>query len=145
MTKQDALWDIEREVRTVVHRVRRMSIENAQTIDPQLSAPAFSVLFFIFDNGTVRAQDVVEAFGVDKATVSRQIAQLEELGLVSRSIDPHDGRAQSVSLTDVGQERVDTLAKQRRSDFIERLSDWSAEDLEQLAEFLARYNASLEP
>lgn len=145
MTKQDALWDIEREVRTVVHRVRRMSIENAHMIDPQLSAPAFSVLLFIFDNGTVRAQDVVEAFGVDKATVSRQIAQLEELGLVSRSIDPRDGRAQSVSLTGVGQKRVDALANQRRSDFIERLSDWSADDLEQLAEFLVRYNAALEP
>lgn len=145
MSKQEAFGDIEREVRTIVTRVRRMSVENAHMIDPDLTAPAFGVLLYVFDNGTVRAQEVVEAFGVDKATVSRQIAHLESLGFVARSVDPTDGRAYSVELTAEGRSRVDDLSDKRRSDFIQRLNDWSADDLEELAEHLGRYNASLEP
>lgn len=144
MSKQEAFGDIEREVRTIVTRVRRRSVENARMIDPDLTAPAFGVLLYVFDNGAVRAQEVVEAFGVDKATVSRQIAHLESLGLVARSVDPTDGRAYSVELTAEGRSRVDDLSDKRRSDFIQRLNDWSADDLEQLAELLSRYNASLE-
>jgi len=88
---------------------------------------------------------VVEAIGVDKATVSRQIAQLQDLGLVTRTSDPSDRRAQSVALTDVGQSKVGDLTKRRRAEFMERLDDWSAADLELLADYLARYNASLAP
>lgn len=145
MTKQDSLWDIEREVRTVVHRVRRTSIENARLIDADLPVTAYPVLLYIYDNETVRAHEVVEAIGVDKATVSRQIAQLQDLGLVTRTSDPSDRRAQSVALTDVGQSKVGDLTKRRRAEFMERLDDWSAADLELLADYLARYNASLAP
>ena len=145
MTKQDSLWDIEREVRTVVHRVRRTSIENARLIDADLPVTAYPVLLYIYDNETGRAHEVVEAIGVDKATVSRQIAQLQDLGLVTRTSDPSDRRAQSVALTDVGQSKVGDLTKRRRAEFMERLDDWSAADLELLADYLARYNASLAP
>lgn len=144
MTKKDSLRDIEREMRTVLHRVRRTSIENAQLIDPGLPVTAFPVLLYIADNGTVRAQDVVEAMGLDKATISRQLTQLQELGLVDRTADPADRRAYSVTLTPEGQSKVDALAKQRRAEFMERLDGWSADDLEQLADFLSRYNASLD-
>lgn len=144
MTKAGSLWDIEREVRSVLHRARRTSIENAQLIDPGLPVTAYAVFLFVFDNGPVRAREVVEAIGVDKATISRQIAQLEDLGLVARSDDPSDRRAQTVTVTSEGRSKIDAVAKQRRSQFMERLDDWSAEDLAQFAASLSRYNSSLE-
>ena len=50
-----------------------------------------------------------------------------------------------MALTDVGQSKVGDLTKRRRAEFMERLDDWSASDLELLADYLARYNASLAP
>lgn len=144
MSKKVAFGGIEREVRIIMRRVRRISVENARRIDPELSVPAYGVLFFLWDNGPVRAQDIVIAMGSDKGTVSRQIALLEKLGLASRSAHPVDRRAQAVSLTDEGQRRVDDVANQRRADYVERLSDWSAEEIQALADDLTRYNNSLE-
>lgn len=144
MTKSESLWDVEREVRTVVHRVRRTSIANAELIDPDLPATAYAVLLFIFDNGLVRPHQLVESLGVDKATISRQITQLENLELVTRNWDPSDRRAQMVTLTPEGQSRVSAVTQQRRAEFMDRLSDWSSKDLTLLATALSRYNAALE-
>ena len=144
MSKKDAFGGIEREVRVIMNRVRRISVENAHRIDPELSVPAYGVLFFLWDNGPVRAQDIVRAIGSDKGTVSRQIAQLIKLGLVTRSPHEVDRRAQAVSLTEEGQRRIDEVANQRRADYVARLSDWSVESLTKLAVDLARYNEALE-
>lgn len=144
MTKAESLRDIEREVRAIVHRVKRLSVENAGLIDPDLPISAYAVLLFIYDNGPVRAQEVVGSIGADKATISRQIAQLEELGLATRRTDPSDKRAQTVELTAQGRAKVDSVTRQRRVTFIERLDDWSADELADFADQLSRYNASLE-
>lgn len=143
VTKSDSILDIEREVRALVHRVRRTSMDNAQLIHPELPISAYAVLLFILDNGPIRAQEIVDSLGVDKATISRQIAQLEEIELVTRSCDPLDRRAQTVALTADGQARIDAVGRQRRSEFMSRLTGWSAADLAQLAANLDRYNSSL--
>ncbi len=144
MSKQDAFGDIEREVLAIVARVRGMALESAHRIDPLLSVPAYSVLFLVWQSGSMRAQAVATITGVDKATVSRQIAHLEDLGLVTRAPDAADGRAQNVRLTPEGQKRVDALVKSRRSDFTERLAAWSSRDLEEFVGYLNHFNASMD-
>ncbi|MDR7085786.1 DNA-binding MarR family transcriptional regulator [Aeromicrobium panaciterrae] len=144
MFKQESLERIEREVLTIVARVRRMTLESAHRIDPQLSVPAYSVLFLIWQCGSMRAQAVSTITGADKGTVSRQIAHLESLGLVSRRPDASDGRAQILRLTAEGKARVDALVQDRRSDFTERLADWSPKDLEVFVGYLNQFNASLD-
>jgi DNA-binding MarR family transcriptional regulator len=143
-TKEEAVHAIEREVMVLLHRVRRTSLENARLVHPDLQPAAYSVLFFVVDNEPTCASDVVERLGVDKGSVSRQVAHLEKLGLVRRSCDPSDRRVQTLALTIEGKSRVAAVAEQRRSEFEERLSTWSVENLAQFAERLARYNASLE-
>ncbi len=96
------------------------------------------------DREGARASEVVEHFGIDKGAVSRHVVHLESLGLLSRSCDPEDRRAQTLVPTDLARERVGSLRAARRRDVAGRLTDWSAEDLAALAEQLARYNASLE-
>lgn len=144
MSTQESLEHIEREVLIIVARVRRMTVESAHRIDPRLSVPVYSVLFLIWQSGSMRAQAVSTITGADKATVSRQIAHLESLGLVSRSPDPSDRRAQILRLTAQGKARVDALVQDRRSDFAERLAGWSPEDLEVFAGYLNQFNGSLD-
>lgn len=143
-TKAESVHDIERELTVLLHRVRRTSAENARLIDKDLQAAAYSVLLFIVDNEPTCASDAVEHLGVDKGSVSRQVAHLERLGLVERNCDPSDRRVQTLVLTSAGAARVAEVVERRRSEFTGRLSTWSTENLAQFAERLSRYNASFE-
>jgi DNA-binding MarR family transcriptional regulator len=140
----EALHDIERELVVLLHRVRRAAIGNAAVIHAELQPSAYPLLLHVVDQGSTRASDMVEHFGLDKSAVSRHLTHLESLGLVLRASDPGDGRAWVVKASPLARRRVTRLRAQRRARFADKLAAWSDEDLVSLAAQLARYNASLE-
>lgn len=142
VSRAEAMRGIDREVRAMLHAVRRTSMDSARLIHPELQATAYAVLLFVADNEPTRAADIVERFGIDKGTISRQIAHVQELGLVTRSCDPGDRRAQTLRLTPDGKARIDTVAEQRRAEAADHLAGWTAVDLTRFAEILGRFNAS---
>lgn len=143
-SKSDSLLRIERELGVLLHRMRRRTASNAHQVHPELQPAALPVLVFVVDHGSARASDVVEHFGIDKGAVSRHVGHLEALGLVTRACDPEDRRAQTMVATDLGRDRVASIRAARREVVADRLTDWRAEDLGELADLLARYNASIE-
>lgn len=90
----------------------------------------------------MRLTDLAAAIGVGKPSVSRQVAMLEQLGLVGKQADPLDGRAQSITLTAAGLEKLGQAQAARKVAFHQRLGDWSVEDLSTLGQLLDRLNAS---
>jgi DNA-binding MarR family transcriptional regulator len=61
--------------------------------------PAYgSVLLPLFEEDGLRMGDLCERAMLPKQTMTTLIAQMERDGLVSRSDDPHDGRARRVEL-----------------------------------------------
>ena len=142
--KDESLLQIERELGVLIHRVRRRTVLVASTVHPDLQPAALPVLLFVLDHDGVRASDVVEHFGIDKGAVSRHVVHLEALGLLTRACDPQDRRAQTIVATDEGRTRVEAVRAARREVVAGRLADWTASDLEHLADGLARYNASIE-
>ena len=142
--KSESLRSIERELGVLLRRVRRQSAANARAIHPELQPTAYAVLMYLQEQGTTRATHIVDALGIDKGAVSRQVAQLERLGLIERTTDPWDGRAQTLVVSELGRKRVEALQEERRSVFAGRLASWTAPELAQFAERLGRYNASLE-
>jgi DNA-binding MarR family transcriptional regulator len=144
VTKTESLLRIERELGVLLHRVRRRTTQYAPAVHPDLQPAALHVLLFLLDNEGARASEVAEHFGIDKGAVSRHVVHLESLGLLSRSCDPEDRRAQMLVPTDLARERVGSARGARRRDVAGRLADWSAEELDALADQLGRYNDSLE-
>jgi DNA-binding MarR family transcriptional regulator len=142
--KTESVHSIEREMRLLLHRVRRRSLDNARMIHPDLQPAAYSILMFVVDHAPTRASDIVEKLGVDKGSVSRQVAALEKLGLVERHCDELDHRAQTLTVSPATRATITEIGTRRRTDFVARLSTWSAADLESFAEQLGRYNASLD-
>ena len=142
--KDESLLQIERELGVLIHRVRRRTVQVASTVHPDLQPAALPVLLFVLDHDGVRASDVVEHFGIDKGAVSRHVVHLESLGLLTRACDPEDRRAQTIVATDEGRSRVEAVRAARREVVAGRLEDWTETDLQQLADGLARYNASIE-
>jgi DNA-binding MarR family transcriptional regulator len=139
-----SLQVIEREVGVLLRRVRRTSTEIARSIHPELAASSYPILLHVIDHEPVRATQIVEHLGIDKGAVSRQVAQLERLGLIERAEDPDDKRAQTLVLSARGRERLQQVARERSAAMAHRLAAWNEEELAQFARRLGRYNASLE-
>lgn len=143
-TKAESLLSIERELGVLLHRLRRRRVQFAPKVHPELQPAALPVLLFVIDHEGLRASDIVDHFGIDKGAVSRHVSHLESLGLISRTNDQADRRAQILVSTPLGRERVERLREERRQVVAGRLADWAADDLAALARHLRRYNSSLE-
>ena len=135
---------LEHEMGVLVRRIRRMIAERARMVHPELSPVAYSMLMALNDSGPRRASDLVEMFAIDKGAVSRQVQSLLELGLIERAPDPEDRRAAILSITEEGSRRLASIAAARRSEVIDRLAEWSDEDLQAFVSAMARYNSALE-
>jgi DNA-binding MarR family transcriptional regulator len=142
-TREETMRALEHEIGVIARRIRRNTDERARMIHPDLAAAAYSLLAAVADDGPCRASTLADTFSLDKGAVSRYLTQLEELGLLSRTPDPADGRASLLEVTDEGRRRLADMLARRRAMIGDRLSSWSDDDLARLAETLGRYNRTL--
>ena len=142
--RQQVHEQLESELTVLWRRVRRLSIALARQVDAGLDVATYGLLSALNDAGDVRAGDLAERFGLDKSTVSRQIAQMEALGLIVRVPDPLDGRARLIRTTDVGRSRVRQLRRARGEWFGSALNQWDAAEVDELVDLLGRLNEALE-
>ena len=136
----EAFGRLEREIALLLRRARMISQRLAGELHPDLDGSAYGLLALLQDLGPLRAGELVLRLGEDKSTVSRQVARLVELGLVERSVDPTDGRAQVLAPSAEGAARLARIRAARRARWEADLSDWPTEDVATLAELLARIN-----
>jgi DNA-binding MarR family transcriptional regulator len=68
------------------------------------------------------------------------VATLVHLGLVERTADPADGRAQVLTPSREGSERLARIRNVRRARWEADLADWPASDVAALGDLLARLN-----
>lgn len=135
-----AFVELEREIGLLLRRSRAISTRLAGQLHPDLDGAAFGLLALLQDAGPLRASDLVARLGLDKSTVSRQVASLVGLGLVDRSADPDDGRAQVLTPSEEGAARLAQIRDARRERWEADLGHWPAEDVARLAELLHRLN-----
>ena len=94
--------------------------------------------------GSMRITALAASTQLDTSTVSRHVTQLEQSGLVERSQDPDDGRAQRVGLTDEGRTQLEASTARRREVLTTSLDGWDAADLADLERLLGRFVAGIE-
>ena len=93
--------------------------------------------------GPVRLTELAAALGLDPSSVSRQVTAVERAGFVVRESDPDDGRATRLVLTEKGHRAV-ALVQQKRAQALTVLTPtWTAAELKELADRLARLNHDL--
>ena len=134
---------LERELGLLLRRAQASSASMARDVHPDLEPAAYSLLALIAATPGVRASDLATHIGVGRGTMSRQLARLGSLGLVSRRPDPDDYRGQLLELTDEGRRRYETAQQARRVFLHRALTGWSESDIESLAGQLARLNEDL--
>jgi DNA-binding MarR family transcriptional regulator len=94
--------------------------------------------------GPSRLSGIAERTGFDASHVSRQVADLEKAGLLSRQPDPDDGRAIQLQATSKGQNLMKRLSDGRRERIERLLSDWDQDEIEIFGRLLGRLNEASE-
>ncbi|WP_425841418.1 MarR family winged helix-turn-helix transcriptional regulator [Streptomyces fractus] len=135
---------LERELTVFLRRARASSDEMAREVHPDLESAAYGLLVRLEECGAQRATELAGYIGVGKATMSRQLRALEELGFVDREPDPVDGRAWLVSLTEYGREHFGRVRNARRMRYVRQLDGWDRREVAELARLLHQLNAGAE-
>ncbi|HWM35582.1 MAG TPA: MarR family transcriptional regulator [Streptomyces sp.] len=134
------LLDLERELAVFLRRARAFSGELSREVHPELEPAAYGLFVRLEEVGPQRATALAAFFGVGKATVSRQLRALENLGLITRSPDPADGRASLVHLTAQGHDRFSRVRDARRTEYVRKLAAWDRLEVAELARLLHQLN-----
>ncbi|MDT3698431.1 MAG: MarR family transcriptional regulator [Thermincola sp.] len=104
--------------------VRRFGLLNASCCDccceEEVSLVQSHILYEINRRESPSMQQVAEALGMDITTFSRQIKNLEQRGLVCKSLDPGDRRVSVLSLTENGH-RVEKSIDDRMRSYIDKI------------------------
>ena len=132
-----AVTRVEHELSGLFARIRVSWREAAVTVHPDLQPFGYQVLTSIATGRATSAKEIIDRLQTDKSAVSRQVGQLEELGLVESIRDPEDRRARVLVATDLAQERIAVARARYHERLEERLRAWSAEDLDRFADLLS--------
>jgi DNA-binding MarR family transcriptional regulator len=103
-----------------------------------LDRAAVALLRQVADSEPLRPGELAQRLGVEASHVTRTVQQLQKSGYVTRVPDPDDGRAQRIQLTDAGRAAVPRVRDAGARGMQMALSEWSPEDLRQLATLFHR-------
>lgn len=109
----------------------------------QLEPAAYWVLKHL-DRGSLRITELATSIQLDTSTASRHVSQLERSGLVARSQDPDDRRAQRIDLTPEGRAQLHASLTRRRDALASAFEGWDAADMADLDRLLSRLAADIE-
>jgi DNA-binding MarR family transcriptional regulator len=123
----------------VVTRVKAGAPTDARGLD----VASMRLLSALSENGPQRSNSLAEAVVSDPSTVSRQVANLVRLGMVSRQADEADRRAWVLAVTAAGAEALAQHYAQRESFLAGVIDPWTTEDRKRLPELLDRLSKSM--
>jgi DNA-binding MarR family transcriptional regulator len=121
----------------IARSARRLRQEAGVELSPSLTA----ALATIDRHGPMTPSEVATRERIQRPTVTRLLARLEEAGLASRTPDPHDRRSSLISITPAGHELMDELRTRKTAYLVRRLEHLDPEDrlaLERAAVILER-------
>jgi DNA-binding MarR family transcriptional regulator len=95
--------------------------------------------------GPLRLSDLAADIGLDRSTISRQVAAVVRSGYVQKMEDVADARASLLTLTPRGQAARKKLADAWGDIVIELLADWTPDDQAQLGRLLGRLASQVRP
>lgn len=90
---------------------RRLDENLAQRGVRGIRARHRKVFMHLNHNGASRSVDLAEKVGVRPQSMMKTVQELEQLGLVTRSVDPLDSRAKLVEFTKEGQAFIGELTR----------------------------------
>lgn len=118
---------------------RRVHAKQAAAAGVVISQPGYLLLRRIQEDGPLSLGDLARMADMDPAAAGRQVRQLEDDGLVTRSASEGDGRVSLVSVTVRGAAARRRIASVLEAHLCDVLEQWSLRDRHQFATLLDRF------
>ena len=121
--------------------IARMARRLRQEAGAGLSPSQTAALATIERHGPLTPSEIATRERVQRPTVTRVLARLEEAGLIERAADPEDRRSSLVSLSGEGAAMLAAARSRKDAYLVQRLESLDAEDhavLDRAAEILER-------
>ena len=123
--------------------ISRMARRLRQEAGASLSPSQTAALVTIERHGPLTPSELAERERVQRPTVTRVLARLEEAGLVDRAADPQDRRSSLVSISAEGRELLDVVRARKDAFLSRRIDALDAADREALERAAAIFERML--
>jgi DNA-binding MarR family transcriptional regulator len=120
-------------------RAPRFAETVRQRAGAEVDRAGYAVLVRVSELGPVRLSELAQYLGLDVSTVSRQVQQLEQRGLVDRSPDPLDGRAALLELSVPGREIMQKMRDAWEETVADVVNTWKPGDIARFGSLLDRF------
>jgi DNA-binding MarR family transcriptional regulator len=131
------------EVAVFARRAEQCRLAGLGPARDSMDRAAYLLLSRLDQDGPTGVKALATGMGIDSSTVTRQVAPLVDSGLVSRTADPHDGRAVVLQLSARGSDRLAEVRSSRRRLMLLLTKDWSEEERVVFSTLLTRFNAAI--
>jgi len=129
-----------------------VSVMNRPSNDERLIAEAglkldqalFRLLVVIERVGPIGVVELADRLGRDYTTISRQVARLASMELVTRQGNPADRRIREATIAPKGKEMTDRLDAARERMAREIFGSWAPQDVSDLVRLMAKFAGALE-
>jgi DNA-binding MarR family transcriptional regulator len=105
-------------------------------------ASTLSLLQVVAAAQGIRPSEIASVQDVHPSQVTRQVRELERLGLVQITADTADGRSCRVTVTPAGAEELQALTEEGLDRFCLFVADWEPEEVRMLTSLLQKLEAS---
>jgi DNA-binding MarR family transcriptional regulator len=105
-------------------------------VDESVDKAGLALLHEIRRLGTLRPSDLAAQMRLDLSTISRHLRSLERQGMVQRTADPDDARAQRISITARGGDVLNRVLDRRAATIRGAIAHWPASDRRSLRQLL---------
>jgi DNA-binding MarR family transcriptional regulator len=107
-------------------------------VDEPVDKAGLAVLHETRRLGTFRPSDLAAQMRLDLSTISRHLRSLEQQGMVQRTADPDDARAQRISITAHGADVLTRVLDHRAATICSAIAHWPESDRSALRLLLRR-------
>jgi DNA-binding MarR family transcriptional regulator len=104
-----------------------------------LDRALFSLLVLVERLGPIGVVELADRVGRDYTTVSRQVAKMEGLGLISRQENAIDRRLREAVITEQGKMMTDRIDEARERIARSIFAKWDDQDIEDLVRLMRRF------
>ena len=109
----------------------------------KLDRALFPLLVLIERLGPIGVVDLADRGGRDYTTISRQLAKMEELGLIERRSNAADRRIREAVILPAGKALTDAIDTARERLLIAGFADWPPDDFDALVRLLPKFADTL--
>lgn len=110
----------------------------------KLDQALFRLLVVIERCGPIGVVELADRLGRDYTTISRQVARLASMELVTRRGNPEDRRIREATIAPKGKQMTDRLDAARERMGREIFATWSPQDVSDLVRLMGKFAAALE-